>query len=67
VNLMLKLNERADFAGVARKPVHFHLQIDQRSWDVGYCACAGFPSTTIEVIRNPSFEGESLRLELPIL
>ena len=31
VNLVLKLNVRADFAGAAHKRVHFHLQIDQRS------------------------------------
>jgi hypothetical protein len=31
VNLVLKLNIRANFAGAARRRVHFHLQKDQPS------------------------------------
>jgi hypothetical protein len=55
VNLVLKLNVRANFAGVARRTVHFHdptiLLIDSSR----HSASGGFCGTTMEVIRTPSF------------
>src|SRR5439155_10341802 len=58
VDLLLKLNVRADFVGLGWRSVHFHRQKHQRSSDGGYCASEGFSATTREVIRSPSFEIE---------
>jgi hypothetical protein len=60
VNPVLELDVRADFAGTARRRVHFHnltLLVTGRS---RHGASGGFCGTTYEIMRAPSFEIERL-------
>jgi len=64
VNLVLKLNVRANFARAARRTVHFH---DPTILVIGISrdsASGGFFATTEEVVLDPSFEIERLRCVL---
>jgi len=56
VNLVLKLNVRANFVGAARRTVHFHCPRYRQSKDLSYKASGGFCGATCEVVAAPSFE-----------
>jgi hypothetical protein len=64
VNLVLKLDVRANFARAARRHVHFHIDDigDRHSGSHG--ASGGFCGTTYEVVPAPSFERDRGRKKL---
>jgi hypothetical protein len=56
VNLVLKLNVRANFASAARKRVHVHMRRYRSPADRGHCAFVGFFGITNEMMLAPSLE-----------
>jgi len=56
MNLVLKLNVRANFARAARRRIHFHIRRYRRLADRGHNASGGFCGATYEGILAPSLE-----------
>jgi hypothetical protein len=56
MNLVLKLNVRANFARAALRRVHFHIRRYRRLADCGHDASGGFCGATYEGILTPSLE-----------
>jgi hypothetical protein len=59
VNLVLKLNVRANFSRAAHRPVHFHVATILVIGSLRQGACGGFCGTTYEIVLAPSFEGST--------